>query len=352
MRRFQYIAALAFIWAGVMSAAQVPCPVNTAAYYEATFTSLANGCTIGPLVFWGFNAMPHGAVPKGPGIGLSTDADVLITPVSDANGIGFDFTSSTGWTALSGGTRTYKLPFVAGCGGVALPGFGLACLSKIFVSISGSGAIPGYAKVIETYCPGSFTLPPTAPCPLLGIPVSQGALFVGPGTTSTSTRTDTFPAVSEISVNQDMEANAAATAEYDFFFPGGTGVAAKFLSSGLVRDVSPVSTPIPGFTGFTMPSFASLSPCDLTSSSSAELDCRTPTVHGGIFSSIFDYGAFPSKFGPFTGSGFTAPDGATPGLGSVRLQNGQVASLSGFEQISVYPVWCDAIARFSSVFPV
>ena len=114
------------------------------------------------------------------------------------------------------------------------------------------------------------------------------------------------------------------TFEYDFFAPGTTTVAASFLFPGFVRDVSPASTPIPGFTGFIAPSPASLSPCDLSSKSSAELDCRPPTVHGGIFYFVFDFGAFPTKLGPFTGSGFTAPDGATPSIGTQNLRNGQI----------------------------
>lgn len=115
--------------------------------------------------------------------------------------------------------------------------------------------------------------------------------------------------------------------QYDFYKPGTTTVAASFRFPGFVRDVSPASTPIPGFTSFISPSPASLVPCDLTSNSSAELDCRAPTVHSGIFFFQFDYGAFPSKLGPFTGTGFTAPDGATPSIGTVPLLNGQVIAV-------------------------
>ncbi len=118
------------------------------------------------------------------------------------------------------------------------------------------------------------------------------------------------------------------TYEYDFYAPGTTTVAASFRFPGFVRDVSPASTPIKGFTGFIPPSPASLVPCDLLSNSSGELDCRPPTVHGGIFYFIFDFGAFPRRLGLFTGGGFTAPDGATPGLGTVKLLNGQIIDVS------------------------
>jgi hypothetical protein len=118
------------------------------------------------------------------------------------------------------------------------------------------------------------------------------------------------------------------TYEYDFFAKGTNTPATSFLFLGIVRDVSPASTPIPGFIGFIPPSPPSLVPCDLTSNSSAELDCRAPTVHSGIFYFVFDFGAFPSKLGPFTGSGFTAPDGATPSIGTVPLLNGQIIDVT------------------------
>ena len=119
----------------------------------------------------------------------------------------------------------------------------------------------------------------------------------------------------------------ATVLEYDFYERGTTTVGASFLFVGFVRDISPASTPFPRFMGFTGPSPSSLIPCDLTSNSSAELDCRAPTVHSGIFYFVFDYGAFPEKLGPFTGSGFVAPDGAVPGLNTVNLLNGQVIAL-------------------------
>ena len=64
--------------------------------------------------------------------------------------------------------------------------------------------------------------------------------------------------------------------------------------------------------------------CDLTSNSSAELDCRGSSPHSGVFYWIFNYGAFASQLGPFSGSGFMAPDGTAPGLNTVNLQDGQI----------------------------
>lgn len=66
------------------------------------------------------------------------------------------------------------------------------------------------------------------------------------------------------------------TYRYDFYLPGTTTVGASLLFPGFIRDVSPASYPYPAFPGFIPPSPLSLVPCDLTSNSSAELDCRPP----------------------------------------------------------------------------
>ncbi len=163
----------------------------------------------------------------------------------------------------------------------------------------------------------------------LGIRPSDGKIFGSTGDSHTIFTID--PGSGAETVVGDTGRNfvgdidfAAPLYEYDFFNRGTLTVGASFRVPALLRDVSPASYPIPGFGGFFPPSPASLNPCDLTSNSSAELDCRPPTVHGGIFYYVFDFGAFPSKLGLFSGSGFTAPDGATPGLGTVNLLNGQI----------------------------
>ncbi len=116
--------------------------------------------------------------------------------------------------------------------------------------------------------------------------------------------------------------------EYHFFERGTHNVAAAFRFSGIVRDFSPASYPIPGFTGFISPSPASLNPCDLDSNSSGELDCRLPGPYGGIFYFVFNYGGFPRQLGPFTGSGFASPNGAVPGIGLKFLEDGEIVQVS------------------------
>ena len=113
--------------------------------------------------------------------------------------------------------------------------------------------------------------------------------------------------------------------QYDFFQSGTNTPAASFLFPGIVRDFSPASYPIPGFRGFISPSPASLTPCDLTSNSSGELDCRLPGPFGGIFYYVFNFGGFTRQVGPISGSGFVSPDASGPGTGLKFLQDGRIS---------------------------
>ncbi len=116
------------------------------------------------------------------------------------------------------------------------------------------------------------------------------------------------------------------TYEYDFFQAGTSNVVASFVFPGFVRDVSPASVPYPGFQGFITP--ASLNPCDLTSNSSAELDCRGTAPHGGYFQFIFNGGAFPQHLGSFFGGGYVAPDKTAPSLNGFNLLNGRIVDVT------------------------
>ncbi len=113
--------------------------------------------------------------------------------------------------------------------------------------------------------------------------------------------------------------------QYDFYQSGTTTPAASLLFPGIIRDFSPASYPIPGFRGFMSPSPASLTPCDMTSNSSGELDCRLPGPFGGIFYYVFNFGGFTRQVGPISGSGFVSPDASVPGTGLKFLQNGQIS---------------------------
>jgi hypothetical protein len=124
-----------------------------------------------------------------------------------------------------------------------------------------------------------------------------------------------------------IEFGVKPTMQYNFYRAGTNIVAASFMFGGIMRDASPASIPIKGFTGFVAPSPASLAQCDLTSNSSAALNCLAVSSSGGIFQFIFNYGGFPTQPGPFTGSGFLAPDRTLPGLDTVQLLDGQILTI-------------------------
>ena len=124
-------------------------------------------------------------------------------------------------------------------------------------------------------------------------------------------------------------ASTAPVYKYDFYFKGTTNVAASFLFNGFLRDWSPASVPIPGFTGFVYPTHYSLTPCDLTSNSSGELDCRGSFTGlngnqiNGVFYFVFNYGGFPRQLGSFTGSGY-----GRAGSSVVSFQDGQITQVA------------------------
>lgn len=126
-------------------------------------------------------------------------------------------------------------------------------------------------------------------------------------------------------------ASTAPVYKYDFYFKGPRPglVGASLLFNGFVRDWSPASVPIPGFTGFVSPTHYSLTPCDLTSNSSGELDCRGSFTGlngnqiNGVFYFVFNYGGFPRQLGPFTGSGY-----GRAGSSVVEFQDGVITQVA------------------------
>jgi type VI protein secretion system component Hcp len=114
-----------------------------------------------------------------------------------------------------------------------------------------------------------------------------------------------------------IEFGTTPSLEYDFYQPGTKIVVASFRFNGIVRDFSPASPPISGFTGFQTPT--SLNPCDLDPSNSPVLSCIGP---GGGFYFLFNYGLFPRQPGAFSGNGF-----ARLGSAFVGLSDGQVIAI-------------------------
>jgi hypothetical protein len=225
MRKLMFLIVLSIIGAGQMKA-DPACTPNTAAFYEANITSHASACSIGGLDFWLFNGANAGTLPSGPGSSPFTPAQIEITPVSGSSGVGLMITPLTanGFQATATGVRDLELPFQVACDN------GTNCLTSIFMSISGSapasgmsGGTDGKIMLTESYCIGGVAPPPTAPCPPgTGGTVKQDILPIGPSSPGTVSKTDTFSAVSEISVNKDIQAvgnngSAIVTSVTDFF---------------------------------------------------------------------------------------------------------------------------------------
>ena len=217
MRKLLFLIALGIIGAGQMKA-DPACTANTAAFYETNITSHASACSIGGLDFWLFNGANAGALPSGPGSSPFTPAQIEITPVSGPSGVALMITplNANGFQATATGVRDFELPFQVACDN------GTNCLTSIFMSISGSatasgmsGGADGKVMLTESFCIGGVAPPPTAPCPPgTGGAVKQEILPIGPSGPGTASKTDTFPGVSEISVNKDIQAlgnNGSAT---------------------------------------------------------------------------------------------------------------------------------------------
>jgi hypothetical protein len=183
---------------------------NTLAYYEANITSAASGCSIGNLNFFDFNTGDFGAFPSGPGSSPFTASQIMLTPVNTSGSGGFMITpvSTNGFQATTTGVRDIEIPFEVACAD------GSSCLSGITMSISGTatgttmgGQTAAQDALTETYCLGGVVPPPTAPCPGAGGgAVTQRLLTIGPASSGTSSETDTFTAISELSINKDLQA--------------------------------------------------------------------------------------------------------------------------------------------------
>jgi hypothetical protein len=213
MRKLMFLIVLSIIGAGQIKADPL-CPTATVAFYETSFTSHANACSIGGLDFWAFNGPNAGTSASGPGSTPFNPTQIEITPVS--GGITITPLNVNGFQATATGVEDLEVPFEVACDN------GTNCLTSIFMSISGSatasnvgGGTNGVAALTELYCIGGVLPPPGAPCP----PGSSGgvaedSLNIGPSGPGTVTKTDTFSAVSQISMYKDIIAmgnNGTAT---------------------------------------------------------------------------------------------------------------------------------------------
>jgi hypothetical protein len=223
MRKLMFLIVLSIIAAGQIKADPL-CPTATVAFYETSFTSHANACSIGGLDFWAFNGPNAGTSASGPGSTPFNPTQIEITPVS--GGITITPLNVNGFQATATGVEDVEVPFEVACDD------GTNCLGSIFMSISGSatasnvgGGTNGLAALTETYCMGGALPPPGEPCRGSGVP--QDSLNIGPSGPGTVTKTDMFSAVSQISMNKDLIAmgnngSATLTSVTDLFSgPGG-----------------------------------------------------------------------------------------------------------------------------------
>lgn len=224
MRKLLFLVALGIIGAGQLKA-DPACTVNTLAFYESNITSAANGCSIGNLNFWDFNTGAFGTSASGPGSTFNA-SQIMLTPVSSGGSAGFTITpvSTNGFQATTTGVRDVEIPFQVACAS------GSSCLTGVTMSIFGTatgttmgGQTTAQDVLTETYCLGGVVPPPTAPCPGNSSgAVTQRLLTIDPGSSGSATRTDTFAAVSQLSMNKDIQAmgnsgTATVTSVTDIF---------------------------------------------------------------------------------------------------------------------------------------
>lgn len=227
MRKYLLVIALTILSAG-LGAGQVKADSVCAAGTLATYASSGFSCNIGGILdFSGFSSM--GVFPAGPGTTPFGASQVLLTPVSGVSGTGFIISFPAGDQATPTGVRDIELPFEVKCVG------GSACLSSIFMSMTGTATVGATDILTETYCVGGVAPPPTAPCPAIqgGGPTTQDILTINSSNSGgTVSRTDTFAGVNQLSMNKDIQAT------------GNTGVATITQVQDLFNPSS-ISTPEP-----------------------------------------------------------------------------------------------------------
>jgi len=202
MRKLMFLVAVTIIF-GVGEANAATCAVGSVASYQGT------SCSIDGLNFSGF----QGILNASPGLALFSASNITVTPVADANGIGFVLTpaSAADWTTnQSSQTLDLNFAFIVGCAN------GTACINDIFEQLVGSvqatnigGGTSGVDTLTETYCLGSSTLP-AGSCG--SGTAGEQILTVTPSTSGgTASSHPTFSPVSTLAMNKDISAQSFNT---------------------------------------------------------------------------------------------------------------------------------------------
>ncbi len=221
--------ALAVFGMGVLSAAE--CPTATVAVYVANFGFGKGTCTITGTTPMGGTAQLTISQFKFVDLGISLpDANLLVTPLKDPHGLGFQITPTVPWTTAGNGHRLDdEVQYVATVTSTAVDWPGI---DRLYTELNGSVTDGAFDQVVEVYCPGGFTLPPDQLCPATNqdtIPnvgqaqtlyvrptppgsgtsvVFRGALyFPGPHGTCIGAFNTTNCVYSSIAVNKDTDAN-------------------------------------------------------------------------------------------------------------------------------------------------
>jgi len=201
MKKLMFLVVLSVIF-GVGEAKATTCAVGTAASYQGT------SCSFDGLNFSNFGSVLNAS----PGLALFTASDITVTPVANANGVGFVLTptSPADWTTnQSSQTLDLNFAFVVSCAS------GTACIDDIYEQLMGTaqtttvpGGTSGVDTLTETYCLGSSTLP-AGSCS--GGTSGEQSLTVTPTSGGTASANPTFSPVISLAMNKDISAQSFNT---------------------------------------------------------------------------------------------------------------------------------------------
>lgn len=186
--------------------ADPPCVAGTVASYVALG---AVGCTVGPLTFFNFQYSTTAAGPSG--VPSATQAQIV--PLTDSNGTGFQFVPSPGtFFANATGQSDADLKFIVRSTDAS------NIIRDLFLELAGTATGNGNDVLVETFCPGGTTLPPSIVCSAsnTGTTLSNSpGLTLTSGTPSPRTQNFTnFSPTNSIATDKDMQAtgnNGSAT---------------------------------------------------------------------------------------------------------------------------------------------
>lgn len=221
MRKAAFNLVLALGLVAVAHGSIIPCPTAPVQTYVTTFSTFANGCTIGSsnLVFFNFQ---YSTTVTGPAA-VPNSTQATLSPLNDGNGFGLQYLPTVPFFANATGVADADLKFIVQSfsGPLASPTLNGNIISDLYLEMSGTATAgtfgtPGQDVLVETFCPGGSTLPPAAVCPASTPPVTQSRILtINPGTSSPQAlRITNFAFTNSIAIDKDIQAsgnNGSAT---------------------------------------------------------------------------------------------------------------------------------------------